>query len=234
MLTQILDKWPDFLEVHRDEEGSPPSLLFVCVRKNSRAFQSDQLALLRAIEEAGLRVAVRVGTQDLTIDQFEKVGTYTGVNVTRVLAQSTFYNKQAELRRFEAALEKIPFDDPSREAIAQRVNHLQAMLGVAGDQLLDKEAVSESGTKLNRLLDLAAQQEYTDEQLMKIDWPTLAKIKGPTHDRLWKRKSDLVNKQKEIDNAERKPDVASEVRTDARTSTEIAGTITIPPKLESD
>jgi hypothetical protein len=168
MLTATCDKWPDFLEVHQEVEDGPPSLVFVCLRKNSRSFQTDQLQTLRWLEKAGLKVVVRIGAIDVSIDEFERGGSFGARGMIKPLAQSTFYNKQAELKRNEEFLRTLPDDHPAREGIVLRISQLRTMLGLhEASTMLDPggvdKALQESDKKLDRMKEILDQNQLLSQ-----------------------------------------------------------------------
>lgn len=193
MSTARFSKWPDYLELTTNEEGQPPSIRFVCERKNSRSFQAEQLNTLRALEFAG-KVVVRVGTKDLTLDEFEQQGAFNVDLAPKLIAQSTYYNKRAELKRYESHLRTLDLDDPTREGVWMRVQRLRAALGLEeeGKELdVQFETTKSSFDSLVSKLSAGPKTDYTDAELLTIDWPTLAKIQEPDHTRLWGRKLQL-------------------------------------------
>jgi hypothetical protein len=182
-LIAVFDKWPDILEVYRDNDNDKPVLKFVVFRKNSRSFTSDLRAALELMREAGLNVVVRVGQHDLTLEEFDRGGAY-GVTNTRLLAQSTFYNKQAELKRLERGLDSLPVDDVNRYEIGKRVQQLKTMLGLSDQLGNSNEALRKSDERLRELEKLAAQQngplEYysmmSDDQLADVPNPKIVAL----------------------------------------------------------
>jgi len=237
MPTQRYSKWPDFLEVELDEEGQVQSLTFVCVRKNSRAFQVDQLNTLQALEHAG-KVVVRVGTQDLTIDEFERQGAFQVDIAPKLIAQSTYYNKKAELKRYEKQLHDMDIDDPEREGIWLRVQRLRQALGLEEEGKQLDQAIETGKQGLNRLAVRLQKEEiipdYSDEELLKIPWPTLAKIKEPEHSILWKRKGLLLKQLEQGDNNVTKSSTTSQDQIDRARDVTLTPIDSITPIIESD
>lgn len=185
MLTALCDKWPDFFEVHQQSEDSPPHILFVCQRKNSRQFQSDQLAALRWLEKifenTPHRVVVRVANVNLSLDDFERGGSY-GLNAgpIRPLAQSTYYAKQAELRRIERVIEEMTVTDPQRELLVARYETVRKQLGTSDDAMVSQEAVRRSDDALNKLILLFKDNPAAPlEELngASMEWKTIGEIK---------------------------------------------------------
>lgn len=169
----VFDKWPDMLELWREDELSPPVLKFVLMRRNNRSLQSDQTAMLRTLEEAGNKVVIRVGTTDLTLTEFEKGGVY-GALPTRsnMLAQSTLYNKRAELKRFRNILENMPEDDPRREQVVKRINDLTAMVEVNETPGYSPEKMEKSYDDLMKLrANILDPRNMSEEELAK-NFPT--------------------------------------------------------------
>jgi hypothetical protein len=146
----MYDKWPDVLEVWRKDEGDIGRLKFVLLRKNNRMLQTDQMGLLRELEAHGLEVVVRVGTVELSLDQFEKGLGFAATSSNRMLAQSTLYNKRSELKRFELILEQMSESDSRRESVVQRITSLQEQLGI-NEPAASPEKVEQSAKELVNL-----------------------------------------------------------------------------------
>ena len=209
----VYDKWPDFLEVWRQTEDDPGKLKFVLIRKNNRSLQTDQMTLLRLLEMNGLNVVVRVGTIDLTLDQFEKGMGYKFNPNTQMLAQSTFYNKRSELKRWEQVLVSMSSTDPRRENVVQRISQLNEQLGLnepgVSQEVVDKSA--DGLLSVGRLLLL----EQTDESIAEMNLIDLHKqMLEVGIERLTPTWEAIVNKwakarQKHTEELnERKPDTA--------------------------
>lgn len=211
MPTQRFNKWPDFFEITTDAfTDTVTSAVFVVVRKNSRSFQQDQLQTLKALEKVA-KVAVRVGTKDLTLEQFEQQGSYDGnVSGPQVIAQSTYYNKKAELKRYEQQLREMQLDDEGRDVIWGHVQRLRTQLGLTQEgEMMDKQlAQSQIGLDHVRELLKKARVEpdnsWTDELLTSLSWKELAEKvpqylingeKNPLHFELWGRKVKLNEKE---------------------------------------
>lgn len=207
MPTQRFNKWPDFFEITTDAfTDTVTSAVFVVVRKNSRSFQQDQLQTLKALEKVA-KVAVRVGTKDLTLEQFEQQGSYDGnVSGPQVIAQSTYYNKKAELKRYEQQLREMQLDDEGRDVIWGHVQRLRAQLGLTQEgEMMDKQ-LTQSQEGLDRLKGLLnkariePENPWTDELLISLTWKELAEKvpqyllngeQNPLHFTLWNRKLEL-------------------------------------------
>jgi hypothetical protein len=169
----MYDKWPDVLEVWRKDESDIGHLKFVLLRKNNRMLQTDQMALLRELETHGLEVVVRVGTIELSLDQFEKGLGFIGTTQNRMLAQSTLYNKRSELKRFDLILEQMPSTDPRRDSVIQRVAALREQLGM-NEPTVDPSKLEESGIRLENLVTRTTPDPRTlsGEQLL-VEFPDL-------------------------------------------------------------
>jgi hypothetical protein len=175
-LVALCDKFPDFFEVHQENEDSPPTIVFICVRKNNRAFQTDQEAALRWLEQAGFAVKVRIGSVDMTLDQFAQNGVVGTNQAIRPLAQSTYYAKRQELRRLERGLETLPADDVQRPLIVSRVSQLKRSLGVADDAMTSQEDIKLSDDRLNVLSNAAFLQLYSDSDLLRMTYEDVNSI----------------------------------------------------------
>lgn len=191
----VYEKWPDVLEVWKENEDDLGEIKFVLIRRNNRALQTDQMTMLRLLEAHGLNVVVRVGTVELTLDQFEKGLGFVGINNTRVLAQSTLYNKKAELKRFCNILERMELTDPHRESVIQRINALNEQLGL-NDPEVNPDALKRSNDALNKLIEKFKEDEFvvkppdewTDDELAKMqakDLPRATGVKGDSNNPEW-------------------------------------------------
>lgn len=177
-LVAICDKFPDSFEVYQENEDAVPIITFVCVRKNSRSFQADQQAALRWLEAAGFDVKVRVGTINMTLDEFEQNGAIGIVSSTRPIAQSTYYMKRVELKRLERSAEALPLNDPQRELFVARIGQLKKMLGLADDSLVSQDEIKASNERLNKLIKTLEAQgtEVVSTSGADMDWKNINSI----------------------------------------------------------
>lgn len=182
-LVAICDKFPDLFEVYQENEDSVPIITFVCVRKNSRSFQSDQQSALRWLEAAGLNVKVRVGTINMSLDEFDQNGAIGIVSSTRPIAQSTYYMKRVELKRLERSCEALSPTDPQRELFVARIAQLKKMLGLADDSLVSQDEIKASNDRLNHLIQTLQTQQPDElpKDGAKMEWKN---INAVTDDRV--------------------------------------------------
>jgi len=185
MLWKVLDKWPDVLEVYKDDPddlSEKPKLMFVVMRRNSRSLQNDQLTLLRMLEENGLDVRVRIGTTDLTIEQFEKGGIWQAKPANLNEGTQAHYNARSELKRLEEALGRIDQADSRYLTFAKRITHLRQMLSTVEPEIseIDLRKSDEALRRLEALLNQASEaktiDQITDEELAGMNWDQLAKL----------------------------------------------------------
>jgi hypothetical protein len=185
MLCKVLDKWPDVLEVYKDDPddlGEKPTLKFVVMRRNSRSLQNDQLTLLRMLEEVGLNVVVRIGLTDLTIEQFEKGGIWQAKPANISEGTQGHYNARSELKRLEEALARVDHSDSRYLTFARRITHLRQMLSTVEPEVNEidlrksDEALKRLEAILNQTPEVKTIDQITDEELAAMDWDQLAKL----------------------------------------------------------
>lgn len=167
-LHQVLSKWPDFAEVYYDEDTGTEDLVFVVIRKNSRQLHHEQMLLLQALERSGQTVRVRVGTVDLTLEQFEKGGTYNVLASKTISHSQGLANNRATLKRLLEMRSVLPPDSPRLYDLNRQITLLQTMLDT-GTVPVEEAKLVESDKGLNKLVETFAAQ-YTDEQLCTMKW----------------------------------------------------------------
>lgn len=197
-LYQVLSKWPDFAELYIDEEQGTEELMFVVIRKNSRQLHFEQMVLLQALERAGQTVRIRVGTVDLTLEQFEKGGTYNVQQSKSIMRNQGLANARSSLKRLLEMRSAINPDSPKLYDINRQISVYESMLDT-GQPPIDETKLVESDVSLDKLVPLLG-ENISDEALVTVPWPILAKIKEPLHMKLWKRKLALVQAQEKTQN----------------------------------
>src|SRR5712664_2015705 len=109
-LIGVYDKWPDFVEVYGDpDDPTTHKVVFVIIRRNSRRLNDDQVKMIRTLENLGLTVRVRVGTVDLTLEQFDEGGSYDPLK--RVPGRQEIYNVRSELKQNLSLRETMTEED---------------------------------------------------------------------------------------------------------------------------
>jgi hypothetical protein len=147
---EVLDKWPDFLEVYEtDDNAATRRLKLVVVRRNSRSLQMDQMRLLQHLEDVGLNVVVRVGQLDLTLEQFTRGGTYAAQQTSSPSRQGQ-YNARSELNSLLKARATFKEDDPRLFNLNRRIKLLEEMLQL-GNQEFSRDALEKSDKALRRI-----------------------------------------------------------------------------------
>jgi protein-tyrosine-phosphatase len=178
-LIAICDKFPDFFEVYQEDENSPPTILFVCTRKNGRSFVADHQNALRWLEAAGNNIKVRIGTMEMSLDEFEQNGAI-GATASRPLAQSTYYAKRLELKRLVQAYDRLTtLDEDQRPILAGRISQLRRMLGLSEDALTPQSEIRRSDQQLNRVIGVLQKQpdNLEDYKGGEMEWPSIFKIR---------------------------------------------------------
>jgi hypothetical protein len=137
------------------------------------------------LREAGHNVVVRVGSKDLTLEEFDQGVGYGSSH--RHIAQSTYYNKQAELRRLERSLDAMSPDSPERYEIGKRVAQIKTLLGLSDQSNVSADALKKSDNALKSLVHaLTSNVDLSDEQLERTPVQTAANW-AQTNNRLWLR-----------------------------------------------
>jgi hypothetical protein len=185
-LIMSLDKWPDFAEVYQQgDDESTRRLQFVVVRRNSRPLQPELMQLLQMVELAGLTVKVRVGTVDLTIEQFEQGGVFKARPTISSESSQSFYNARSTLKRLEALIEGVDKDDPRYYTYARKIQHYRQMLETVEPEPA-REALQTSDERLKELERIFASEpaitaskgfwEMTDEEVATLTFQDLEKL----------------------------------------------------------
>jgi hypothetical protein len=195
-----IDKWPDVAEIYQTgDDETTRRLLLVVQRRNSRPLQHELLTLLQEFENVGIAVRIRVGTVDITLEQFEKGGIYKAQPTRSVEGTQSHYNARSQLKKMESLLEQIDQNDPRYIAIAKRVRHYREMLATV-DVPIEEDKLLTSDKALDRLLQLIGTEDNSDESVLKMAWNTIQ----PDSD-LWRKKLELHRKKGDIPNATLKP-----------------------------
>jgi hypothetical protein len=125
-----LDRWPKYFEVHEELDGRRRYLVVV-ERVNSRALDPEQRTLLEHLEDAGLRVVIRVAGSDMSLEEFERSGTHR-VRPKRFTTRQEFYNRRSELRGLRREFASMSVSDSvRRENLARRIALKEALLANA-------------------------------------------------------------------------------------------------------
>jgi hypothetical protein len=172
-LHQVLSKWPDFAEVYYDEDTGTEDLVFVVIRKNSRQLHHEQMSLLQALERSGQTVRVRVGTVDLTLEQFEKGGTYNVLASKTISHSQGLANNRSTLKRLLEMRANLPPDSARLYDLNRQIAVLQTMLET-GEAPVEQTKLAESNKNLNTLVEVFA-AEYTDERICTTEWTEIYK-----------------------------------------------------------
>lgn len=145
----VQKSFPNLLEVRHNEKGEK-TLVFLFIRRNSHRLDLAQTELAHLLQDAGHVVRVSVLGVELTLEQFERQGVYAVKQSNTVLSRQGLYNKTSELRQMEGELAQLDQSDQRFYPLAQRVQHLRAMLSTALG-IASHEAIKKSDEGLRRL-----------------------------------------------------------------------------------
>jgi hypothetical protein len=175
---------PDYVELRVDADGKE-EITWVVERSVNRSLPSNLRAMLDMIDRgASHKVVVRTGSQDLTLSQFDKMGVPLK---SLVMAQSTMYNLQSEVKRIERTLDNLPNDHPQRAEFVSRLEQLKKRLGINDDPV----ATEKSDEALRKLEQIFAQEAFDqtlkipDEELETYDLTKLASLGVPKLTKQW-------------------------------------------------
>lgn len=150
-LIAVVDKMPDLCEIRQeDDDETSREVVFIVNRRNSYPLHEGLRLMLELLENKGVKVRVRTGGVDLTMDQFEKYGVFApGAKVSKTaLNRQGVYNLRSQLNKLIEEGLKMPEDSPQYALTARRVAHLRSMLATiepdlpVSDELMEKSAVA--------------------------------------------------------------------------------------------
>jgi len=176
---ETLSRWPDYLEVHENETGQRS---YVCVvqRRNSRQLNPEQYAMIRHLEDAGMKVVIRVGNVDLTPAQFESQGVYSIVT-PQFTNRQQYYNERYTLKNLREELERTNPESPQYDQLVRRIKLKEEMIQSAAQKVTPEQlhASDEALRKLERLAgELTLQPDNLDlrSEIIKLE-QRLAQLK---------------------------------------------------------
>jgi len=239
-LIEVLDKWPDFLEVYqRGDDESTRRIVVIVQRRNSRQLQTDQTRLLQALEDSGVDVRVRVGTVDLTLEQFEKGGVFKARPTVSAPGSQAHNNARSTLKKLEELIQRVDKDDPRYIPLVKRIHHFREMLNsVEPEPIQTALMTSDQALKvLEELLPKRAKKlsDFTEEELGELSFAELGNLGVERFTPEWEKLVSRWNKARRGDNTDAtKPGTASQSEVNPERDEQLTAVDSITPIIESD
>jgi len=147
----------NFWEVYQeDDDEMKRTLTLVVNRSASHPISADNRLVFELLEMKGVKVVIRVGPADLTLEQFEKYGQYAPgtQRVSKTVAnRQGYYNMRSALNKISELMKIVSKDDPLYDTLVRKVSHLKTMLSTAEpEKVVTNSQLEESNRHLNELI----------------------------------------------------------------------------------